>query len=206
MEFGENYFDFCKNVNNFDMNVIGEWQNQYFRMLKDIFEEHIGKKHKMLDIGCATGVLLETFRRNGFDNMFGGDVSDWYIKNSPFNEVTQRMCNIVENKIPHPTDSFYFVHMSQTIEHIPEDKIPEVLNELYRVMMPGAILYISTVGPLIQGTTDVDPTHISLFTREKWEQLFLEAKFRNVFGFYKDRFQNNKMAKEYDWVNFVLTK
>lgn len=206
MEFGEKYFDFCKNVNNFDMNSIGEWQNKYFYMLKDIFEEHISKKHKMLDVGCATGVLLETFRRNGLDNMYGGDVSDWYIDSSPFKEIKSRMCNMIENKIPHPADSFYFIHMSQAIEHVPEDKIPELLNELYRVMMPGGILYISTVGPLLPGTTDVDPTHISLFTREKWEQLFLNAKFGNVFGFYKDRFQNNKMAKEYDWVNFVLTK
>jgi SAM-dependent methyltransferase len=206
MKFGEEYFDFCKNTNNFDMNVIGEWQNNYFKMLCDIFEEHISKKHKMFDMGCATGVLLETFRRNGLENMWGGDVSDWYVQNTPFPEIKSRMSNIEGGKLPFSNDSFYFIHMAQVIEHIPEEHMLDVLKELYRVLMPGGVLYIATVGPLLPGTTDVDPTHVSLFTREKWEQFFLTANFRNAFGFYKDRFENNKMAKEYNWVNFVLTK
>lgn len=206
MKFGKEYFDFCKNTNNFNMNCIGEWQTQYFHMLKDIFEEHITKKHKMFDMGSATGVLVETFRRQGYDNVFGGDVSDWYIQNTPFPEIRDRLCNVEDGKIPFSNDTFYFIHMGQVIEHIPEELIPGVLNELYRVLMPGGIIYIATVGPLLPGTTDVDPTHVSLFTREKWETFFLTAKFRNAFGFYKDRFQNNKMAKEYDWVNFVITK
>lgn len=206
MKFGEEYFDFCKNDNGFDMNGIGDWQNQYYRMLKDVFEEHIGKKHKMFDMGCATGALVETFRRNGFENMWGGDVSDWYIVNSPFKEITHRLVNIESGKLPFSNDTFYFIHMSQVIEHIPEEAIPGVLNELYRILMPGGILYISTVGPAKPEDTDIDPTHVSLFTREKWEQFFLSAKFRDAFGFYKQRFENNKMAKEYNWVNFVLTK
>jgi len=206
MKFGQEYFDFCKEVNNFDMNVIGEWQNKYFHMLKDIFEEHITKKHKMFDMGCATGGTIEAFRRNGYENMWGGDVSDWYIENSPFDSIKNRMLNIESGKLPFSNDTFYFIHMSQVIEHIPEDKMNDILSELYRVLMPGGILYIATVGPLLPGTTDIDPTHVSLFTREKWEQFFLTAKFRDAFGFYKKRFENNKMAKEYDWVNFVLTK
>jgi len=206
MKFGKEYFDFCKDVNNFNMNCIGEWQTQYFDLLKDIFEEHITKKHKMFDMGTATGVFVETFRRQGYDNVYGGDVSDWYIQNTPFPEIRDRLCNVEDGKIPFSDDTFYFIHMAQVIEHIPEELIPGVLNELYRVLMPGGIIYIATVGPLIPGTTDVDPTHISMFTREKWESFFLTAKFRNVFGFYKDRFQSNKMAKEYDWVNFVITK
>jgi len=206
MKFGKEYFDFCKNENGFDMNGIGEWQNQYYKMLVDIFEEHIGKKHKMLDMGCATGTLLETFRRNGFDNMWGTDVSDWYIEQSPYNDIKHRMVNSESGKLPFSNDMFYFIHMAQVIEHIPEEAIPGILNELYRVLMPGGILYISTVGPAKPGDTDIDPTHISLFTREKWEQFFLSAKFRDAFGFYKQRFENNKMAKEYNWVNFVLTK
>ncbi|PKP53764.1 MAG: hypothetical protein CVT92_02200 [Bacteroidetes bacterium HGW-Bacteroidetes-1] len=206
MKFGKEYFDFCKNTNNFNMNCIGEWQTQYFHMLKDIFEEHITKKHKMFDMGSATGVLVETFRRHGYDNVFGGDVSDWYIQNTPFPEIRDRLCNVEDGKIPFSNDTFYFIHMGQVIEHIPEELIPGVLNELYRVLMPGGIIYIATVGPLLPGTIDVDPTHVSLFTREKWEAFFLTAKFRNAFGFYKDRFQSNKMAKEYDWVNFVITK
>ena len=205
MEFGKEYFDFCMNHNNFDMNDINGWHDQYFNFLKNVFGEAI--KGISLDVGCATGNYLELFRRKGL-TMFGCDVSKWYIEKSPFPKVIRdRMGVIIDDKIPFKDNQFGFVHMCQVIEHIPEKHIIPELMEVKRVMNDGALFYISTVGegPAIPAEGE-DPTHISCFSREKWNGIFEQVGFKNLSEEFESKIKSDKFAGGYDWVNFVLTK
>lgn len=206
LEYGKEYYDFCKNENKFDMNTIGLWHDQYFEFLCNVFKDHMKEEDMALDIGCATGVYLELFRKHG-RTMFGCDVSQWYIDNTPFSNVKHQMKVIVDNKIPFSKEQFNFIHMSQVIEHIPEKYIKEELMEIRRVLKTGGILYIATVGegPEIPAEGE-DPTHISCFSKEKWECIFKDCGFWNITKAYEPKFADDKFASQYDWVNFVLSK
>jgi len=206
MEFGKDYYDFCKKDNNFDMDNICGWHDGYYNFLKNVFSEHMKPEMISLDVGCATGNYLELFRRKG-KTMHGCDVSPWYIENCKFPKIKERMRVIANNQIPFLDEMFDFIHVCQVVEHIPEQFIHEEMKEIFRTLKPGGIVYISTVGegPAIPPPGE-DPTHISCFSREKWERIFKECGFGDVSVNYVDRFKNDPFASTYDWVNFVLTK
>ncbi len=206
LQYGKEYYDYCKNENKFDMNELGDWHEEYFKFLLNVFKEHMEPHYISLDIGCATGNYLELFRRHS-RLMYGCDVSQWYIDNTKFNEIKHLMKVIENNKVPFINNMFDFIHMSQVIEHIPEKDIREELLEIKRVLKSGGIFYISTVGegPQIP-RPDQDPTHISCFSKEKWESIFQDCGFWNITINYEKKIKDDKFAGQYDWVNFVLSK
>ena len=119
MKYGKEYHEYCKDDKGFDMNSVGGWHEEYMNFLNEVFGNIIVKDSISLDVGCATGSYCELFRKNGLE-MFGCDVSQWYIDNTKFTKVKDRMAVIENNKIPFNDSKFNFVHMSQVIEHIPE--------------------------------------------------------------------------------------
>lgn len=206
VKFGREYFEYCKNSTGFNMNEVGDWQYKYFEFLLEVFGKHIKKELKLLDIGCATGLYPEVANRLGY-NMFGCDVSQWYIDNSPFNNIKNKLKLIENSKMPFDDNMFDFIQMSQVIEHIPESDIYEELNDIKRVMSDDCVLYISTVGEGHELPPDgEDPTHISCFSEKKWKKIFKKCGFKNITRKYKNKIAQNELAMQYNWVNFVLIK
>jgi SAM-dependent methyltransferase len=207
MKYGKEYYDFCKKENGFDMNDCGGWYQDYFKFLKRVFGFILSKPNTIsLDLGCATGAYLEVFRLN-HHVMFGCDVSQWYIDNTPFDKIKYKMRVIENDKIPFSDNTFDFIHCCQVVEHIPEENLKTELKSMFNVLKKDGIVYISTVGegPAVPAEGE-DPTHISCFSKEKWERLFEEAGFVNITDQYDTKIKSDEFAGQYDWVNFILTK
>jgi SAM-dependent methyltransferase len=206
MDYGKEYYDFCKNENNFDMNSVGGWHESYFKFLKSVFVKHMQPSMISLDVGCATGGYLELFRRHKM-KMYGCDVSPWYIETCNFPEIRGLMGVIKNNKIPFSDDMFDFIHISQVVEHIPEPFIHEEMKDVLRTLKSGGVVLITTVGegPAIPPPGE-DPTHISCFSQEKWERIFDECGFKNITKEYINKITSEPFAGQYKWVVFVLTK
>lgn len=206
MEYGKEYFDYCKDDNHFDMNVCAGWQMEYVSFLKRVFPGFVNSTTKSIDIGAGTGSIPEACRRQ-YIEMYGCDVSQWYIENTKFPLIREKLGVIVDNQIPFGDKMFDFAHMSQVVEHIPEAAIREELVDVLRIMKDSGILFISTVGegPAIPPPGE-DPTHISCFSQEKWEGIFKDCGFENVTSDYLDKIRKDPFAGRYDWVVFVLKK
>lgn len=203
MKFGEEYFNFCKDDNGCDFNAKGGWQKQYAEFIADNFNS---KNVKCLDFGCALGANTSALKDIGFD-MYGIDVSEWYVENSKFENLKGKLFSYDINKCDlgcFEDDMFDMIHSQQVIEHIEEKNIPKVFQELNRVLKQGGLFYVATVEEDANGI-ESEPTHYSCLSKKKWIEYFKKAGFKNVTNNHS-KILNGKMATEYCWVQFVFKK
>lgn len=207
MKFGKEYFDFCKDDNGCDFDCKGGWQENYANFIKSNFPEFIGKK--TLDFGCAKGANTSALLDVGYD-MFGIDVSQWYVENCVFENVKDRLFSYdaEEADFPFVDEQFDFIHSQQVIEHMHKKDILNTLKELNRVLKMDGLIYIATVGEDKNGL-DSEPTHYSCLSEKEWIKYFKKAGFKLITNEYPERAEkllNGKMPIEYSWVQFVFKK
>ena len=103
-----------------------------------------------LDVGCATGYLVEVLRERGIDAE-GCDVSQFAIDHAAPGAVGHvRVANLFAG-LPWADGSFELVTALEILEHLPPDRVAAALAELQRVC--GAYLYatIPSFGPNVSG-------------------------------------------------------
>lgn len=200
MEFGKEYFEHCKNHHNFDMMQKGGWQKYYVIYITSLFNL---KKAKCLDFGCAMGAQTSAFVDYNID-MVGVDVSDFYIENSPFENLKGRLFSYTD-KLPFEDNTFDFIHSSQVIEHIPEDKMDSVLSELKRVLKPNGLIFLATCGKEDPSHEGNDPTHVNTKSSEEWIEC-LTKHFDDRSNTFRDQWEDQEMYQDYKWVQFVMSK
>jgi SAM-dependent methyltransferase len=99
-----------------------------------------------LDVGCATGYLVEVLRERGIDAQ-GCDLSEFAIDHASPGAVGHvRVANLFAG-LPWPDGAFDLVTSLEILEHLPPDRVPDALTELARVC--GGYLYatIPSFGP-----------------------------------------------------------
>lgn len=96
---------------------------------------------RLLDIGCATGDLMEVAREDGFD-VYGLEVSPEGIRRckDKFGEDRIRGSHLKSGDFPR--EFFDVITLSDVFEHIPEPVV--FLKNVYDILRPGGLLMIST--------------------------------------------------------------
>lgn len=93
---------------------------------------------RTLDVGCATGFLVEVLRERGMDAS-GCDLSPFAIDHAAPGAVGHiRVANLFAG-LPWPDATFELVTALEILEHLPPDRVPEAVTELARVC--GGYLY-----------------------------------------------------------------
>lgn len=72
---------------------------------------------KILDIGCASGGFLHYLHTNGYENLYGIDLSDIYIQEAKKKEYLNIKKGTAES-IPYPLEFFDFLIADQVVEHL----------------------------------------------------------------------------------------
>jgi 2-polyprenyl-3-methyl-5-hydroxy-6-metoxy-1,4-benzoquinol methylase len=152
--------------------------------LRDInFEQLAGPRagrRTFLDIGCATGMLVESMKDAGWDAR-GVDV----CRESAEYGIAHRGISIFVGTLEEaafPAESFYVVHFSHLIEHVPDPRA--FLAEVHRVLQPGGLAVITT--PNIDGFQarlfgkqwrSAIADHLTLFSKKTLERMIRETGF-----------------------------
>lgn len=111
----------------------------YFRKKLTRAGQLLGKKGKLLDIGCALGLFLEIAKADGWD-VLGLDISSYAVKEVRKRGIKAVNCDLFNAKLK--KNSFDLVTIFQTIEH---DSNPvRLLREIKRILKPGGVLIITT--------------------------------------------------------------
>jgi len=178
--YGEGYFDY--EIEN---------QENFFTLMKfglrdigldRIFGSRISGKRRFLDIGCATGLLLNHMKKKGWETK-GVEVCARSASYAIENFGLDIFIGTIE-EAGLPDNAFDVVHFSHLIEHVPDP--PALLDEVKRIVKPGGHIICTT--PNVDGLQarvakdtwrSAIPDHIFLFSRKTLRKL-LESKGYNI--------------------------
>lgn len=200
----ENYFEYeIENQKNFfNLMLLG---------LKDIEFDNIKKSlpnKRVLDIGCATGMLLNHLKNDGFET-YGVEI----CKESAEYAKKHYSLNVYENQLKDcefEDNYFGLIHFSHLIEHVPNPN--EFLRNVYRILSPNGYIILTT--PNADGLfakkykehwRAVMPQHLWLFTKKtlisflkelgftiikyvSWGSIPIEKKPNKILKYLVDRF------------------
>jgi len=119
----------------------------------------------VLDVGCASGMLVEALRGRGVDAR-GIDISDWAIGQVP--AELRPFCRV--GSITDELDGHYdLITCSEVLEHLPPSLAAESVANLCR--HADAVLFSSTPSHFDE------PTHLNVEPGGYWAQLFYRQGF-----------------------------
>ncbi len=139
------------------------WVDFFARLARSIVDS-LGPR-TALDMGCATGMLVEALRVRGVDAR-GIDVSAWAIDQVP--EALRPFCAV--GSITDELEGHYdLITCLEVLEHVPPSLATEAVSNLCR--HGDTILFSST-------PDDFDePTHLNVESGGYWAQLFFHQGF-----------------------------
>lgn len=121
------------------------------------------KPRRILDIGCMNGYVMDAFIRMGYD-AYGVEPMDYY-------KLSDNPDRILHNSIKNLTgQGFDFVYCLEVMEHIPIEEVPPSLMAIRRLLNGVGFFTISE-------DKEVDPTHVTIRSRDEWIRLLEEAGF-----------------------------
>jgi ubiquinone/menaquinone biosynthesis C-methylase UbiE len=194
----------------------------YSEMVDDVYiNEEIGRREsarsilnvlkrmhrsgRLLDIGCATGFLIDEAAKYGWD-VYGIDLSHWAIDFAKQNIGLKNVSQGTLTQVQYPDNFFDVVIMKDVIEHLPDPK--SELIEIYRIVKPGGIICVNT--PNIASLTSkilrarwwgVNQAHLYYFT---WYYFVWGSLHKMLYrvGFYPFKTKSHVRVFTFNyWVN-----
>jgi len=147
----------------------------------------------VLDIGSGKGNHLVGFSRNGLEAK-GLDKQDECVE--ILKEFEIKPCNLEEEAIPWPDNSFDFLYTKSVLEHV--CNTTNFIKESLRVLKPGGTAVFMT--PDWRSQQDFfwdDYTHVKPFTRKGLQNAAIINGFESVDCSY---FYQLPIAWEYPWI------
>jgi SAM-dependent methyltransferase len=115
------------------------WSAGRRRIVQDNMDALTPGTGKILDVGCGTGIILETFKNYGC--VVGIDNSEHALKFCKLRGQLRLIQADIETQLPFKQDMFDTVFAFDVLEHLSDDA--HVLNELYKVCKKGSHVIIT---------------------------------------------------------------
>lgn len=184
--------------------LIVKWQNNFDP--RKLFINNLSfKNKKILDIGCANGLLVKKYIKN--NQLYGIDISEKLISSAKKNGfVFAKTLNIDKEKLPFEKDFFDVIFFFDVIEHV--FKPEKLIKESFKVLKKDGLFYITTHNLFrCRNTSKIsDP---NLFSIKEIKGLLKKEVFRivSVNGWSWYRKENEtifKKAKYFFWWHFPI--
>ncbi|OGK47623.1 hypothetical protein A3A93_02945 [Candidatus Roizmanbacteria bacterium RIFCSPLOWO2_01_FULL_38_12] len=128
-----------------------------------------------LDVGCGTGQLVSILRQSGID-AYGVEISEQAIELAD-KSIQPYLKKGDITKLPYKKDQFDLVLTFDVFEHVERSSIKTAIDETIRVSQKYILHKIYTrENTWINWLHGKDRSHISVFSRRFWQNLFTENK------------------------------
>ena len=175
--YGADYFSYelRNEANFFELMKLGLRDVEF-----DALTEGLPRPRSVLDVGCATGMLLAWMREKGW-TVQGVDLCVESARYGTANRGVPIFAGTLE-EARFPAGSFSVVHFSHLIEHVPDPR--GFLAEVRRVLSPGGLIVVTT--PNIdglqarlfrEGWRSAIADHLTLFSRRTLGRLLAQSGF-----------------------------
>lgn len=184
MNFDESYF---KNINYVN------YLNRYEKYKKtadelDFYFKNLGivkKNSKILDYGCAVGFLIKALNQNGYNKVYGYDISKWATNYAN----KKNNCKIIK-KFLKKYDLGIFLDV---LEHMTNKNISKLFKE---VSFDKLIVRIpcseSEKGKFYLKISRNDNTHINCKSKKEWISFFKKKGFKHFLKLNMNTIYNSK--------------
>jgi 2-polyprenyl-3-methyl-5-hydroxy-6-metoxy-1,4-benzoquinol methylase len=143
------------------------------------------KKHgRLLDVGCATGFLLDEARKRGWE-VFGIELSKWSVDHARNQLGLTNVLQTILKNAQYPSNYFDTVVLVDAIEHLTDPK--GTLIEIRRILKSDGIIFVNTpdisslVSKILRSRWwGVKQAHLYYFTRKSLGNMLVEAGFTPI--------------------------
>lgn len=140
------------------------------------------KSAAIIDIGCGTGIIMDFLRQEGFENLFGIDISEDqvnYAKEQGLNAVAIEVFDFFRTN----KRKFDIVFAMDLVEHFYKHELIELFNGFNSVLSDNGILIIHTPngdGIFHQHIIYGDLTHLTIFNSNSLGQILRLTGFSDI--------------------------
>jgi SAM-dependent methyltransferase len=182
----EQYYSIEKPLYIERMKEDSEWWDITYTDRYDTFEEQLGRKGRILDVGSGTGYFLKYGVNRGWDTI-GIEPSRQAAEHSK----SELKLTIVEEFLGENNYKklglFDVIHLSQVLEHIPDPK--KLLELIFKMLKPGSIVCVTVpndFNPFQKTLTSLDnypswwiapPHHVNYFNFKSLNGLLSKIGF-----------------------------
>ena len=181
-EYNEQEFEYDYFINSSISNYQDYLQKKYNMLAEEIiWELKIKEKDNVLDFGCATGALLKEFKKRGYKNIIGTDISVWAIEYGK-NHFGMKN-NLKHYSLDLLTTENDWIFFLDVLEHMND---PE-LNRIFKILSkhkPNKGVVVRIPVSLDEGENYAyeisrnDKTHIQCHSKKWWLKFFKKYKFK----------------------------
>lgn len=137
-EFEERYDEWAST---YDRDLVGDWGYRLPSVIGDLFMKYVKNRDaRILDAGAGTGLGGEYISHNGYNNLFGIDMSKGMLDEARCKGIYYGLDQMVlGEKLDFPDNYFDTTLSVGTIGHAP----PESFDELIRITKPSGFIIFS---------------------------------------------------------------
>lgn len=191
---------FISNENESIRKTYFKWYRRTY--LKEI--SHLPKSSAIIDIGCGSGIMLEFLKEEGFDNLYGIDISEQQIeiaKNRGLQVEALDFFSLLKSN----SKKFDIVFAMDIIEHLYKEELFDFFIGVDKLLNENGLFFIHTPNGdglfpnhIIYG----DLTHLTIFNSNSLGQILRLSGFNSL------RFrETGPSAKDFiGLIRFVLWK
>ena len=136
----------------------------YLSLCLNFLDQHRLSEAKVLEAGCGDGFFLSKLKQAGVKELYGIDYSERALAFAKlFVPESKLVCTDLTEALPYQDNTFNYIFLIETMEHIRPEKISPMLSEFHRVLKDDGRLIITV------------PSHLMKLNKKHYQHFSLES-------------------------------